>query len=78
MREAKKLGRDEITGFTSNLVTKYEGGHVEPGLAALKKLAVALDATTDYFLGLGDDYAGSFELAAAKMSFSYFERGSDR
>ena len=27
-----------------------------------------------YFLGLGDDYAGSFELAAAKMSFSYFER----
>lgn len=43
-------------------------------LGDLRRLAVALESTSDYLIGLGDDYGGSYELAAAKMSFAYFER----
>jgi hypothetical protein len=39
----------------------------------LKQLALALDATSDYFIGLGDDFE-SYEAAAVQMSFVVFLR----
>ena len=48
----------------------------------LKRLAEALDASSDYLIGLGDDYrAGgkedNYAFAAAKMSYGYFIRIED-
>jgi transcriptional regulator with XRE-family HTH domain len=65
-------------GIEPNLLSKWVGGFKKMDLDDLKRLAEALDATSDYLIGLGDDYrvAGvdDYRFAAAKMSFGYFER----
>jgi transcriptional regulator with XRE-family HTH domain len=73
LRESKHLQQNEIEGVPYSAVRKIENGHANPSLEVLKQLAVALDATTDYFLGLGENYETPAS-AAVKMSFSLFER----
>jgi transcriptional regulator with XRE-family HTH domain len=71
--KAKHRQQDELAGVGRGELGKWLGGR-DPGLDGLKRLAVALDATSDYLIGLGDDFGGSHDLAAAKLSFAYFER----
>ena len=70
---AKHRQQGELVGVSRGELGKWLGGR-DPGLDGLKRLAVALDATSDYLIGLGDDFGGSYDLAAAKLSFAYFER----
>jgi transcriptional regulator with XRE-family HTH domain len=68
----KGIRADEVRGFSREMIAKWENGHGQPTLEGLRDLAVVLDAASDYLIGLGDDYGGSYDLAAAKMSFAYF------
>jgi transcriptional regulator with XRE-family HTH domain len=70
---AKNLQQDELDGISRGELGKWLGGR-DPGLDGLKRLAAALDATSDYLIGLGDDFGGNNDLAAAKLSFASFER----
>lgn len=72
--KVKGIRTDQVKGFSREMIAKWENGHGQPSLEALRNLAVALKATSDYLIGLGEDYEGSYELAAAKMSFAYFDR----
>lgn len=72
--KVKKLKQTELLGVSREELGKWLCGDRQPDLDDLKRLAVALDATSDYLIGLGDDHRDSYELAAAKMSFAYFDQ----
>jgi transcriptional regulator with XRE-family HTH domain len=69
---AKKAKQAELVGVDQ--LGKWLCGDRQPSVDDLKRLAVALHATSDFLIGLGDDYGGDYELAAGKMSFQYFLR----
>lgn len=76
--KVKNRQQNELEGIDGNVLAKWLGGYKKMDPADLKRLAQALDATSDYLIGLGDDYrAGGAEdnylFAAAKMSFGYFK-----
>jgi transcriptional regulator with XRE-family HTH domain len=69
-----RLKQTELVGVAGGELGKWLCGDRKPDLDDLKRLAMALDATSDYLIGLGDDFGGDAGLAAAKMSFAYFDR----
>lgn len=79
--EAKgRLRQDELRGLTRADLAQWLGGR-DPGTKGLKRLAIALDADSDYLIGNGDNHRteddpehDNYALAAARMSFGYFLR----
>ena len=71
---AKNWKQTSIPGVTGPELGKWLCDDREPSLADLKRLTDGLDAASDFLIGLGDDYGGSYQLAAAKMAFGYFDR----
>jgi len=55
----KELG--ELCGMSENLIGKYELGVKNPKIVTLKKIALALDVKTPYFLEIEPDEATIFE-----------------
>ena len=55
LRTKRKLSQDELAEL-SNLhrvtIAKYESGTVEPSASAIKRIAEALDVSTDYLLDI--------------------------
>ncbi len=72
--KAKDLRPDEVSGFGRGTVSNWANGNTKPGDEAQHALAVALDATMDYFHALRDDYADDYERAAREMAFDIFEK----
>ena len=79
LREAKGLSQEqleELSGVSHTMITKYERGKSKPSGESLNKLAVALDASTEYFYGRefdDDDPASSDpKIAAARMAYDVF------
>jgi transcriptional regulator with XRE-family HTH domain len=72
--QIKGIRPDQVKGFSREMIAKWENGHGQPSLEGLRDLAAALDSTIDYLIGLGDDYGESCEVAAARMSYAYFDR----
>lgn len=57
LREENRLSQEELgkkIGLSSNTISTYERGYRQPTLDNLKKIAIILDVTTDYLLGLTD------------------------
>lgn len=80
--KVKNRRHEDVPGIDANLLSKWLGGHKKMDPGDLRRLAEALDASSDYLIGLGDDYrAGgkddNYAFAAAKMSFGYFVRDAD-
>lgn len=74
LRDAKGLSQEQLgerAGLSHSLITKSENGKNRPRSDALDKLAEALDCTSDYLLGRGDDYEDP-GVAAAHMAFDIF------
>ena len=46
----------KAVGLTETALCNYEKGIREPSLNVLKQLCLALDVSSDYLLGLTDDY----------------------
>lgn len=58
IREARGLTQDELServGFGQSQMTKYENGKSEPSPEVIARLAVELEVTADWLLGLVDD-----------------------
>lgn len=61
LREARKLrgyNQDELAtkaGMPASSVAHFEGGTRKPSFESLRRLANALEITTDYLLGRADD-----------------------
>ncbi len=77
LREAKNLSQEVLARQATvgqSTITKLEGGAATNlGADTLERIALALDATTDYFYGRGfEDVDAS--VAAAHMSFDVFAR----
>lgn len=77
LREAKSLSQGalaELSEVGQSTITKLEGG-AAPNLGAdiLERIAIALDATTDYFFGRGFEEVDA-KVAAAHMSFDVFAK----
>lgn len=54
LREAKGLSQEQLealSGVSHTMITKYERGKSRPSGESLNSLAVALDATIEYFYG---------------------------
>jgi transcriptional regulator with XRE-family HTH domain len=76
LREAKgwkQLELEERSGVDHSQITRYERGKGKPSADTVERLAVALDATTDYLYGRGPEY-DSGRAAACHMSFDVFNR----
>lgn len=73
----KGLSPGGLKGFTRENISRWENSTVEPTPTAIRDLALALDATSDFLLGIGEDYGEDASLAAARMAFAYFDRESD-
>jgi transcriptional regulator with XRE-family HTH domain len=75
LRDAKCLSQErlgQLANVAHSTIAKIEGG-ATPGADTLERLAMALDATTDYFYGRGfEDVDAS--VAAACMSFDVFAK----
>ncbi len=77
LREAKGLSQEilaELSKVGQSTITKLERG-VAPNVGAdiLERIAVVLDATTDYFFGRGFEDADA-AVAASHMSFDVFAK----
>ena len=46
----------EKAGISRSVISQYESNLVEPTASVVAKLAVALNSSTDYLLGLEDDF----------------------
>lgn len=46
----------EKTGISRSIISQYENNQVEPTATVIAKLAIALGCSTDYLLGLEDDF----------------------
>lgn len=61
-RESRELNQGELAqraGLQASAVSHFETGTRKPSFDNLKKLADALQVTTDYLLGRSDDMEGS-------------------
>ena len=77
LREAKRLSQEELADLSTvgqSTITKLERG-AAPSLGAdiLERIALALDATTDYFYGRGFEDTNA-AVAASYMSFDVFAK----
>lgn len=57
LREVKGLYQKDLAqkiGVAQSVIARYETGLARPGIDTLMKLAIALETTTDYLLGLVD------------------------
>lgn len=57
LREEKGLYQKDLAkkvGIAQSVVARYETGTARPGIDTLMQLAIALETTTDYLLGLVD------------------------
>jgi transcriptional regulator with XRE-family HTH domain len=77
LRDAKGLSQGDLARIANvgqSTITKLERGDA-PNIGAdlLERIAVALDATTDYFYGRGFEEVDA-SVAAAHMSFDVFVR----
>jgi transcriptional regulator with XRE-family HTH domain len=70
----KKIRPDEVAGFPRGTISNWLNGHSKPSDQAQCALALALDATMDYFHAVRDDYGDDYERAAREMSFDIFEK----
>ena len=74
LREAKSLSQEalaKMAGVSHSAIAKCEGGKTKPGADTLDKLAVALEATSDYLYGRGPEEVDPVT-AACLMSFDIF------
>ena len=46
----------QAIGLTLNAISMYENGVREPSIETIKKLCLFYDVTSDYLIGLSDDY----------------------
>jgi len=63
-RKEKKLTQKalgELCGMSGELVSQYESGTKQPKIVTLKKIALALDIKTNYFLDMDSDEETLFE-----------------
>lgn len=79
-RELRELNQGQLAHrakFQASAVSHFETGARKPSFDNLKRLADALDVTTDYLLGRVDDPAG---LSGAERLHRHLEQlsGSDR
>lgn len=61
-REIRGLGQSalaERAGLPSSSISHFEGGGRKPSFENLRRLAIALEVTTDYLLGQVDDVGGA-------------------
>ena len=59
VREAQKLSQAELArrlGLAKSSIAKYEAGAHLPGLPVLVRLSLGLRVSTDYLVGLSEDY----------------------
>lgn len=56
----------EMTGVSRSAVARWESDDIEPGVRNLAELAINLNVTTDYLLGLDD--RDSFEVTGMQLS----------
>ncbi len=57
LRTAKNMYQKDLAqkiGVAQSVVARYENATAKPGIDTLMKLAIALETTTDYLLGLTD------------------------
>ena len=43
-------------GLSKNMIQRYECGDVEPTIGAVKEIAACLDVSSDYLLGLKENF----------------------
>ncbi len=46
----------DYLGLSANTICEWEKGRSEPSIATIKKLSAYFDVSTDYLLGLEDDF----------------------
>ena len=59
LRNSKQLTQKELAtylGLSPNCVCEWEKSRSEPSISTIKKLADLFDVSTDYLLGLEDDF----------------------
>lgn len=59
LRSEKRFTQRELAtrlGFSANCICEWEKGRSEPSIDSLKALAVCLDCTVDYLIGVSDDF----------------------
>lgn len=57
VREMRGISQNElarISGVAQNQISRYEAGQTDPSSTTLGRIALALDVSTDYLLGLSD------------------------
>jgi transcriptional regulator with XRE-family HTH domain len=72
-RELRQLTQGDLgtkAGLPASSIAHFEAGNRKPSFANLRKLAIALDVTTDYLLGRTDDTGVGPEGHAAFRDFS--------
>ena len=79
-REIRELNQEKLArraGLQASAISHFETGTRKPSFDNLKRLADALNVTTDYLLGRVEDPAG---LAGADRIYRHLEqlKGSDR
>jgi transcriptional regulator with XRE-family HTH domain len=84
LRDAKGLSQEQLearSGISHTMITRYENGKARPSGDSVDRLAVALDATTDYLYGRefaeNDPAAKNPKIAAARMAFDAFYKDKD-
>ncbi len=68
---------EAICGIAGSTLAEFENGSKTPDPDTLETLAIALDATMDYFHGIGehfDDNRKGYAQAAIHLSFNCFNR----
>jgi len=71
IRESKGLSQRElgrICGLGANQINRYEGGTSEPTVQTLKTIASHLGITTDYLLGLTDNFTNNSPPAQIELN----------
>lgn len=75
LRLNKEFSQQEVAdkvGISRSVLSQYENNIVEPTAYVVKKFAIFFDVTSDYLLGIEDDFG-----ARATMSQSDVERYSE-
>ncbi|MCL2370505.1 MAG: helix-turn-helix domain-containing protein [Firmicutes bacterium] len=65
LRQSKNLTREQLAqriDFDPSIIGYWERGQREPASKALKALAIFFDVTTDYLLGLEDEFGAKIKL----------------
>lgn len=59
LRERKGISRRvlaELCGLSKNAIARYENENIEPTASAIRAIAECLDTSTDYLLGLKENF----------------------